>query len=232
MRKQIFLSFGILLFLFIGTALVIIYGKGYQIDFHKGKPEITGTGLLVATSSPDGAEVFINDHLTTATNNTINLPPGIYKVKIFKEGYFPWIKTITIQKEVVAKADALLFPSAPKLESITDIGVSNPVLDPSGTKVAFIVASQSAKKNGIYIFNMNASPILTLQSALTQIADDTTDFFSKASFSWSPDGQNILATIISQSKGTIYLLNSNSFNHAGLGVSERLCAIRSQWVIQ
>src|SRR5690348_12777929 len=90
MKRQIFISLLILLFLGVGTVVAIFYGKGYSLDFTSGKGFLKGTGLLVATSVPDGAQVFINDHLTTATNNTINLPPGEYKVKIFKDGYFPW----------------------------------------------------------------------------------------------------------------------------------------------
>src|SRR5258708_27270290 len=119
MRRQVIISLSILLFLAIATIAVILYAKGYTFGFQSGKPEFSGTGLLVATSIPDGAQVFINEHLTTATDNTINLPPGQYAVKIYKEGYSPWMKTILVQKEVVAKAEALLFPTAPNFEPIT-----------------------------------------------------------------------------------------------------------------
>ena len=181
MRKQIIISSLILLFLVIGTILVVLIGKGYTFDISGGNVELAGTGLLVATSSPDGASVYINGHLTTATDNTINLAPGQYDVKIFKDGYFPWEKKITLKKEVVSKADALLFPTAPQLQSITNIGILNPTLDPTGTKLAYIISSQSATKNGIYILDMTVRPILTLQSSSTQIADDTINTFSKAS---------------------------------------------------
>src|SRR5260221_6544230 len=177
MRKQLLLSLGILAFLALATIMVILYGEGYRFGFN-GKPEVVGTGLLVATSSPDGAQVFVNNHLTTATNNTINLFPGTYSVKIFKDGYFSWQKQIVVQKEVVAKAEALLFPTAPQLASLTQTGVSHPVIDPTLTKVAFTVASQSVRKNGIYIFNLGNHSLISLQGGATQIADDTTDTFS------------------------------------------------------
>ncbi len=229
MNKQLFVSFVILFFLFAATILVIIYGKGYQIDFQKGRPEIAGTGLLVATSNPDGASVYINDHLTTATNNTINLAPGIYKVKIAKEAYFSWEKTIKVEKEVVAKAQALLFSKTPMLEGITDLGVDNTVIDPSSTKIAFTVSSQSTKKNGVYILNMNAGPLLTLQGSATQIADDTTDLFSTAKLQWSPDGQNILATITNDARETKYLLTTNGFNQTPQDVTETIQTILDGW---
>lgn len=230
MRKQLLISIGIILFLVIATIIVIIYGKGYTLDFSKGKPELSGTGLLVATSNPDGAQVIINGHLTTATNNTINLPPDVYTVEIKKEGYFSWKKTLKVQKEVVTKADALLLPTAPKLESITDLGVNNPVIDPSGTKIAFTVASQSAKNNGVYILNMNsAAPILTIQSSATQLADDTSDLFSQAQLQWSPDGQSILATINKNGLITNYLLTTGGINPTPQDVTTTLTNLLATW---
>ena len=122
MKKQLLVPISILFFLLLGTVIVVLYGKGYRFNFEKGRPDFNGTGLLVATSVPDGAQVFINGHLTTATDNTINLAPGEYDVKIFKEGYFPWQKKITIKKEVVSKADALLFAWANALRTSIPVG--------------------------------------------------------------------------------------------------------------
>ncbi len=226
MNKQTGILIGILFFLFSATLAVIFYGKGYRFNFDQGKPEFSGTGLLVATSNPDGAGVFINNHLTNATNSTINLTPAEYTVKISKEGYFPWEKKIKIQKEVVSKVDALLIPKAPKLENITTIGVSNPILDPSQTKLAYTVASQTLKKNGIYILDLSNRPILTLQSASTQISDDTIADFSTSSLSWSPDGNEILATTSAKST---YLLKTNSFNQTPQDVTATLSSIDTAW---
>ena len=231
-KKQILIYLTILLFLILGTTLVIVYGKGYRFNLDQGKIGVLGTGLLVATSSPDGAGIFINNHLTTATNNTINLAPGDYDVKIAKAGYFPWEKKIKIQKEVVSKADALLLPTAPKLESITESGVGAPVIDPSFTKVAFTVSGDSPRKNGIYILDMTSRPILTLQSSSTQIADDTADTFSQAQLAWSPDAQQLTATITNQAKSiTTYLLTS-SFNQNPKDVTEVLLGIQTTWAQQ
>src|SRR5579872_1848765 len=108
--KKVLIYVGIFAFLVLGTIVAILYGKGYQFGIGNGKPEVNGTGLLVATSTPDGAQVLVDGHLTTATNNTINLAPDSYDVQIQKDGYFTWNKKLTIQKEVVTKAAALLFP--------------------------------------------------------------------------------------------------------------------------
>ncbi|PJA91131.1 MAG: hypothetical protein CO135_02825 [Candidatus Levybacteria bacterium CG_4_9_14_3_um_filter_35_16] len=227
MKKQLFFPLIILLFLFLGTTLVVLYGKGYRFNFEKGRPDFNGTGLLVATSLPDGAQVFINGHLTTATDNTINLAPKSYDVKIIKEGYFPWEKNLIVKNEVVTKAEALLFPTTPKLESITNTGIENPILDPTGTKLAFTVASQSAvKKRGIYVLDISSRPILTLQSSSNQIADDTLYVFSKAQLAWSPDGAQLMATLSGQST---FLLDARNFNQTPQDVTETMSAVNSNW---
>lgn len=229
MKWRRFIPLLILFVIFLITAAVVLYGKGYRIGLQTGKVELKGTGLLVAKSVPDGAQVFINGHLTTATNNTLNLSPGTYDVRIYKDGYSEWKKKIIVQAEVVSQADALLVPAAPKLENITDLGVSGPVADPSLTKIAFNVASQSAKKNGVYVIDMTVRPILTLQNALTQIADDSNDLFSTAKLSWSPDGKQLLATVSGELSPTTYLLDSGNLNTAPQDVSETLSGVAANW---
>ena len=231
MKKPFLISLAIFALLIIGTILITLYGRGYRFQFLNGKAQISGTGLLVTSSIPIGAEVFINNHLTTATDNTINLSPGKYTVKIFKEGYFPWEKKIIIQKEVVAAADALLFPTAPKLENITASGIDTPTIDPSSTQIAYTTASQqSVRKNGIYVLDMAPRSLLTLQSS-TQIADETIDNFSKSHLSWTPDGKQIIATVSASIRGvpTTYLLKADSFNDSPQDITEIIGNLDAQW---
>jgi hypothetical protein len=228
--KKLIIPVLIVLFLIAGTIVVVLLGRGYGLNLNGSGPILAGTGLLVATSSPDGAQVIINGHLTTATDNTINLAPGDYDVKIFKEGYFPWEKKITVKKEVVSKADALLFPTAPQLASITNVGILNPVIDPSLTKIAYAVASQSAVKNGIYILDMSSRPILTLQNASSQIAQDIANTFSSSTFTWSPDSAQILANIeTKQNTFTKYLLQTNTLNQTPQDVTETIASVDNAW---
>jgi len=229
MKKPWVIPIAILIFILLTTSLVILYGKGYRFGFEKGKIGLSGTGLLVATSVPDGAQVFINGHLTTATDNTINLSPGTYKVKIYKEGYFPWEKELVIKTEIVTKADALLLPTAPKLESITKYGVNNPVIDPTLTRIAYTTSNQSIKRNGIYVLDMTIKPVLTLQSSSSQIADDTTALFSTSLLKWSPDAKELVASISAENYTSTYLVNSNGFNQNPQDVTATLNNVQAEW---
>lgn len=227
--KKAFLSLLVLLVLITVTGIVIFLGRGYKISFNGGRPDLSGTGLLVATSSPDSAQVFVDNHLTTATDDKINLPPGEYTIKIFKEGYFPWTKKVIIDKGVVVKANALLLPTAPKLESITNLGVNTPMLGPSRTKIAYTVSEQSIKKNGVYILDMTSRPLLTLQGASSQITDDTLDKFSSSILTWAPDESEIIASVSAINTISSYLLRPSSFNDSPSDVSATLLSVQSSW---
>lgn len=227
MRKQLLFPFSVLTVLIIVTIIVVFFAQGYRINVGNGTPQISKTGILVVTSKPDGAQVLINDELATATDNTLDLTPGDYTIKIIKEGYFPWEKKLKITEKLVTKADALLYPLAPKLESITTTGIIKPLLDPSNTKIAYQVASQSAAKNGIYVYDMNARAVLSLQTASRQVVSNATAPFSSANLSWSPDGLQLIATLSGTT--TTYLLNANETNTTPRNITSTLPTIQAEF---
>ena len=85
-RWRILLFLLALFSIFAASIIVIKIGQGYKIDL--STKSLHPTGLLVATSIPDGAQVFIDGKLKTATNTTLNLLPGEYEVEIKKDGFF------------------------------------------------------------------------------------------------------------------------------------------------
>ncbi|HVF69703.1 MAG TPA: PEGA domain-containing protein [Xanthomonadales bacterium] len=234
-RKQVLVSLAILSFLALGTTFAILYARGYRFVFGEGKPAVSKTGILNVTSTPKSAQIYIDGHLTAATDSSINLTPKKYTVKVSKDGFNDWQKDVDIEAEVVTSVDPLLFPKSPTLQSISTIGADEALVDPTGTKLAFKIASQSARRNGIYIFDMTqrSLPILQGQSSSTQLADDTIDRFSEAKISFSPDGRELLASISAQVEplalenpesefatdpeselATYYLLKTNQLNEA------------------
>ena len=212
----------------LATIVVISLARGYQIDFTK--KEFSSTGILVATSDPDGAEVLINGKLKTATNNTINLPPGIYKVKIVKDGFTPWEKEITIKKEEVFKTNAFLFPSVPDLRPMTLTGAINPASSPDNFRIAFGVASASAEKNGIWI--VDTGRIISGGSIFSgadfrQIYQDTAGLsLSQSKLIWSPDSREIIASV---GANLTVLLQTDRNNDQPIFVTNNIKTIFSEW---
>ena len=194
-------------FIICTTYLISIYARGYQINFKKGL-SLSATGLISATSKPKSAPVFINDHLVTATDDTINLTPDNYIIKIAKDGYFPWVKKVTIKKEVVYQTDSHLFRSVPDIKIITPIGAINPTISSDNSKIIFSVASASASKdNGLYQFDLSSSSIFPInKSNLHQLAPNFHGIdWSKYTFEISPNSKQLIAT--SSINKTSWLIN-------------------------
>jgi hypothetical protein len=191
MNKRLLTTILAFLVIGFGSWIAIRFAKGYRPNFRELK--ISATGLLVANSFPNGASVYLNDKLTTATDNTLHLPPGDYLVKIIKDGYSPWEKQLVLKEELVTQTNAELFKSAPDLQSLTMTGAINPLPSPDGLKMAYSIASSSSKnKNGLWILSMQQRSI-PFSANLKQIAVNTADYnFAQAGLLWTPDSRQIL----------------------------------------
>jgi hypothetical protein len=119
------------IFIVTVTVFVIRFAQGYRVT-PQGP---STTGLFAANSFPPGAEVLINGRLTTATDSTINLPPGTYDVEIRREGYLPWKKTLTIQQGLVTQSNAQLYRRVPSLTPLTFFGAHNVTPSPETQKL-------------------------------------------------------------------------------------------------
>jgi hypothetical protein len=161
---------------------------------------------LVIKSEPDGASVLINGVLSTATNATISLSPGIYDVEVKKDGFFSWYKRLTIDKEIVTQADISLFRNVPSLTPLTFDGATNPIISDDGSKIAFAVLPGTGigtDKIGLWTLDTFSLP-LGFSNGPKRITDGD---LTNAGYVFSPDGRQIMLTM---SNG-IYLLDSGSF---------------------
>lgn len=209
-----------------GTLVAIQYAKGNYRFTQDGF--VKETGLLSANSFPTGAQVLINDRLVTATDDTLYLDPDTYEVKIIKDGYVPWRKTISIEKELVAQTNARLFPTAPSLTPLTFTGAEDVSLSPDGQKILYYTASASAEtKNGLYLLELDNN-FLFLQKSARQLAVDVPSWqLNQAQYIWSPDSTQIL--LITAGHQVLLNLDRQQNLHTLPDVSLRRRQIMSQW---
>ena len=149
-----FLSF----FSFVSTAIIIILiAKGYSINL-KNKT-VDKTGMIVVTTEPKGALLYINSELQQDVSNTTvsNIPPGDYEVRLEKEGFTSWNKEITVKENIVTEIDALLLPLNPSLTPVTSYGAYQPTLNPDYNKIAFQIRDNEDKK-GLWILTFTNLP--------------------------------------------------------------------------
>ena len=232
-RTQFFLF--IFFSILAATAGLILYARGYKLDL--AKKTLKPTGLLVATSIPNGASVIIDSQLITATNNTISLAPGEYQVEIRKDSYLSWKKTLKIEKEVVTKVEAYLFPSVPELRPLTYTGVKNPLLSPDGSKILYSVPfsdqDELTIKAGLWVLDMAESPFGLSSREPRQIVKSAPQGrdFSQAEYQWSPDSKQILVTLKKGETEENLPLDPNQLTTVTqlIDVSDRLPIIIKQW---
>jgi len=106
--KKLFIIFSVLLFIFLGTYLIIsIQG----LVFNTKNFSFTKTGGLYLNYTPKNAEVKINGILkenTSLMHNILgsgifvdNLIPGNYQIEIYYPQYYPWTKTLSVAPGMV-----------------------------------------------------------------------------------------------------------------------------------
>lgn len=225
-NRRVLYSLASLLIIVGGTLAAIQYAKGNIRISRQGVAN--GTGLLSANSFPTGAEVLINGELRTATDDTLYLDPGDYQVQIRKDGYSPWNKNLSVQRELVTQTNAQLFPIAPSLTPLTFTGVERIHPSPDGQKIIYYTSSTSSpNRNGLYLLELTNSP-LSLQRGPRQITDNPSNFnLVEAEIIWSPDSSEVML-ISSERKFMLNLDRKNELSNVP-EISARSKQILTQW---
>lgn len=227
--KQYRVAFTLAVIFIVGlfATVAIFYARGWKPNFQNRT--IDRTGLLVANSTPTGANVYIDGRLTSATNTTITyLEPKAYKIRIEKDGYTPWEKDIEISEDLATEIHALMFPLAPEIKPLTTTGATNPTLSPNGTQIAYGVTGE---RGGLYVMPMETTP-LPFRQGPRQVARNSGSFdYSNSSFTWDPDSKQIIATFRdSTGQATANLLvDTESANQEPRDITASLTGTLNNW---
>lgn len=218
--------------IFTATGIAVFLAKGYIFSTQENR--IIGTGIISVTSEPDSASVFIDDHLTTATNATISsLPPKKYTIKVVKEGFIPWERQVDVKEGLVTELKIILFPSLPTIYPLTFSGVKNAVLSDDGSKLAYIVpsgppAGWASKKAGVWVWTMvKNQPIAFVRSSEPHQIAQNNNFinFSESKLQFSPDSKFLMVTL----DGNSYQLDADSFNSEPKDITLTFESLLKSW---
>lgn len=224
MSKKFILTLFSLVVIVIAAGIAIFFARGYS--FSTKEKRIVGTGIISISSEPDSASVFVDGHLTTATNATISsLSPKNYDIKVVKEGFIPWEKNVMVLEGLVTELKITLFPAIPTIYPLTFTGVASALLSPDGSKLAYLVPT--GKKGGVWVWTLSRNqPISFARSSEPhQIVSNTVADFSKAILRWSPDSKQVLATVGNNN----YLLNSDSLDSEPKDITAILDSTLKGW---
>ena len=214
-KFRLVVSLATLIFIGLGAFLVLRFAQGYRLDLKR--KTFSSTGILAITSVPEGAQVWIDGKLKTATDDNLNLTPGDYWVEIKKDGFHPWQKKLIVEEQLVTSAHADLFSTFPDLNALTFTGAVNPVLSPDFQKVVFGTATASAEKQGLWVLDLSDSPLGFSREPrqIVRNGENGRDF-AGGNYQWSPDSKQVLATLNEEA------INGNQVERRFLVETDRL----------
>jgi hypothetical protein len=224
MDKRFFYIAAVAFFLTAASAAVILFAQGYKVDI--GKKTLEKTGTILVKSTPDGAKIYLDGEFVAVTNNQLpRLKGGEYKIKISKEGYFEWEKTVPVKEEFVTEINALLIPRSPALSPLTKSGVKNPVLSKNRDRIAFL---KSGEKSGIYTLQLanNSSFLGILRANISALLLDKPGAkYSRAEkILWAPDDSEML---LKMNEAGFYRLHFNG--EAALEATSSAKGVSKEW---
>lgn len=180
------------------TTTIFLYAGGYRLKKEDGKKmvQLTSTGMVSVKSVPQGANVYINGVLATATNNTIpSVEPGKHLLKVMKNGYASWSKEIEIFPELATDITAVLISQTPRLEPLTNTGAKEPTISPGLAKLAFL--SEDGETPGIWVVSLSEGTISLFKSSPNVVLKNTslTVYSKSKSLEWAPDEKSLLVQL-------------------------------------
>jgi hypothetical protein len=178
---------------------IIMYSQGYRFDVKKMKFLETG-GIYVKTL-PGDATISIDDDYKNRTSGFSrdlliqNLLPENHTIKIEKEGYHSWTKTLEVKEKKVTEAKyVILFPNDIPFTPI-DNDVKNFYPYPDNNKILLLTVS-----NELLSYD-------TEKKETSKILSKTQTPYNISDISFSATGRRAL---IKTSTGLHYLLNLES----------------------
>src|SRR4030043_2392163 len=226
-KHRTIFSIAIAVIILIAAVAAIFWARGFKPDFKNRS--IERTGLMVISSIPTAAQVYLDGRLTSATDTNIAyLDPKTYKVRIEKEGYTTWEKDIEVRADLSTEIHALLFPLAPEIKPLTISGAANPAISPDGTKIIYGVTGE---RGGLFLLPMSDRPFPFRQNVKTLAKNQGIFDFSKATFIWGPDSKELIATFTdSENKPVANLLIDSDKNDQDLrDITASIKATLSGW---
>lgn len=115
----------LLVIIFLIMAMFVVgYASGYGLDIESRK--VYRTGIIEVQPQPEDADVYINDKLVSNGRYRENLLPGNYKLRISKEGYFDYARSIDLKiGQAIIINDSQLFLKNPTIEKFAESSFKN-----------------------------------------------------------------------------------------------------------
>ncbi len=122
------------------AALVLLQSaSGYGVK----KGVVIQSGLTFFSSHPHPANIYVDGQLKNVKTNTrLELPEGVYNLKLTRDGYYDWQRTITVQGDSVEHFDyPFLFPKTLTTKKLPGLDIAPRLLTQSPDQRWLVVQS-------------------------------------------------------------------------------------------
>jgi hypothetical protein len=180
-RRIIYIIF-IFLF-FVITPAVILYTAGYRYNFQKNK--IQKTGIFILKSKPEEARIYLNNKIRKKTTpaRIANLLPGDYLIKIEKDGYYSWEKTLPVFSRLTTFAENVFLFKKSLPAKIMDGEIDTFLLSPDKQKIVYLQTIDTGKE--IWLLKLKTSKKFLLYRLSEKLNQNL-------KLEWGADGQKLL----------------------------------------
>jgi len=183
-RRIVYLTF-IIIFLLI-TPVIILYTAGYRYNFQTNR--IQKTGILILKSNPAGANIYLNEKLRTEKTpaRIANLLPDDYIIKIEKENFYPWQKTLSLESSMTTFAENITLFEKTLPAEVVETNSELFSLAPNKEKIIYLDGKETGDEVWLLNFRNNKNNLIyRLSEAKSNVVN----------LEWSNDNQKILITV-------------------------------------
>jgi len=196
--------FYIFLFLFLVLASsIILYAQGYSFDWQKKSPVITGAFYF--KSYPKEADIYINNKYEGKTTKLIRrLSPGEYDIKVSKQGYSNWQKTLTVKSKLVTEVQNIVLVKQTITPNLVAEDIKYLTFSQDKKRAIYLTSSQPALRLIDFTDNTDIQIYPASASAKTGYTVLLPSLSNLSDILWSPNGERL---ILSFTANRYYILN-------------------------
>lgn len=191
--------------------------------------------MVVVKSLPDGARVYLDGVLASATNATLgSLKPGSHNLRAEKDGFAGWEKEILVAEELVTSVDIVLVPLGLEIKPLTVSGVASPTQSSFKDKIYYLSKNQieggKKTRSGIHALPIAGSLLNLFKSGTNLILPDSPEisFSSAESIEASPSDNQLL---VKMNQRGYYLVDLNNLQ-GSLEATQSAEAIYKSWALE
>jgi hypothetical protein len=150
--RYIIYPLGFVLFVFI-LGILLLLANGFRFEFKRGRLLMEKTGMIILSTRPSDASVFIDNKDTNQKTGFTFLPisikdllPGKTLVTVKKSGYRDWTRETEIKPNLVSWLNyIILFPNDLKIKKVEDLSGKKVIAQSKNKRYLFV--SDSGGKN-------------------------------------------------------------------------------------